>query len=456
MRPSSLIAFLFLSLVAFAFGQEPSQPALVGEGETSLADRLWLSGQLNVVNQSYPSFPAAYSGPNSLRNNAEQATTWVATIYTGFAITSKTEFFFDVESARGVGVSGALGLGGLLNLDAVTEPNAPATPYIARAQIRQIIPLGLETEQATRNPLGLATSVPVKRLELRLGKMSATDFFDLNAVGNDSHLQFLNYALDNNAAYDFPADSRGYTYGVLFELYHPGWVARFGEMLEPTDPSGNKLNWNLTKAHSENYEFELHRTLIPKHEGIVRFLAFMNHAEMASYAEAVSAYLSGEDPKPDLAAHIKPDQMNYGFGVNGEQEINDNFRLFGRYGWNIGTEEAYQFAEADRTFAIGADLGGKRWHREQDRIGLATAVNGLVYAHRRYLELGGVSYLLGDGGLNYALENVVEGYYNCRLRPGVFVAFDVQHVQNPGYNSARGPVWIFGVRLHLEGDIRFN
>jgi high affinity Mn2+ porin len=426
------------------------------EGTGSFADRLWLSGQVNVVNQSHPPFRSAYSGPNSLNDYAEEATTWVATLYTGISLSKYTEFFFDMESARGAGVSGALGLGGLLNLDAVTDRTATAAPYIARAQLRQIIPLGRETEEATRNPLGLATLIPSKRLEIHVGKTAVTDYFDLNAVGSDSHLQFLNYSIDNNAAYDFAGNSRGYTYGAVVELYHPGWAVRFGEMLESTDPSGTHTNWNISRGHSENYEFELQRSVIRRRSGTLRFLAFTNHADMASYPEAIAAYRSGIDLKPDLNAYIKPDRMNYGFGVNWQQDVNDSIRLFGRWGWNEGSMEAFQFAEADRTVALGGDLGGKKWHRRDDRIGLAVAVNGLSEPHRKYLELAGASYLLGDDGLNYSREKTVEAYYNFKLRRGIFLAFDVQHIRSPGYNSNRGPVWIFGVRLHLEGDIHFN
>jgi hypothetical protein len=436
--------------------QELGSTAAFDDGENSLSSRLWLSGQLNIVNQSHPGFPAKYSGPNSLDNEPEQATTGVATLYTGFGLTKHTEFFFDLESARGAGVSGALGLGGLPDLDAVTDHLATAAPYVARAQIRQIIALGHETEEATRNPLGLATLVPSRRLEIRVGKMSVTDFFDLNSIGSDSHLQFLNYTIDNNAAYDFAAGSRGYTYGVLLELYHPGWVFRFGEMFEPTDPNGFKTNWNLSRSRSENYEVEVHRNLLPKHPGIFRLLAFTNHADMGSYPDAVAAYLSGEDPRPDLAAHIRNGQMNYGFGLNGEQDVNGIFRLFGRLGWNEGTQEAFQFAEADRTLAIGMDFGDKRWRRAEDRIGVAFALNGLAAIHRTYLELGGISYLLGDSGLNYGREKVIEAYYNFKLHHGIYLALDVQNVQCPGYNASRGSVWIFGVRLHLEGDVHFN
>ena len=453
MNPASL--FLVLILFTAAWAQEPT-PVEGEPEEMTLADRIWLSGQINIVNQSHPSFHASYSGPNSFRQGAEQATTGVATIYTGFRLGRNTEFILDLESARGAGVSGALGLGGLPNLDAVTDPTATAAPYVARALLRQTIAFTKKTEPATRNPLGLDPFLPATRLEIRVGKMSVTDFFDLNSIGSDSHLQFLNYAIDNNAAYDFAADSRGYSYGVLFEFYHPGWAARFAEMLEPTDPTGLTTNWNVTQSRSENYEIELNPNLIKDRSSIFRFNSFVNHADAASYEDAVNGYLSGHDPTPDLSAHLKRGLENFGFGVNGEQELTESLRVFGRLGWNLGSKEAFQFAEADRTLALGADSGGKRWHRDQDRIGLAMAINALSDAHRHYLELGGSSYLLGDNGLRYSREKIFEGYYNFRLRHGVFLAFDLQHVRSPGYNANRGPVWIFGLRLHLEGEIHLE
>ena len=132
------------------------------------------------------------------------------------------------------------------------------------------------------------------------------------------------------------------------------------------------------------------------------------------------------------------------------------FGYFGRLGWNQGTREAFQFAEADRTVAFGGDLSGKAWHKPAHRIGLALAVNGLVLSHRTYLALGGQSYLLGDGGLDYGREKILETYYNVPLGHGFYVAFDVQQIWNPGYNQARGPVTIFGIRIHVEGDLHFN
>ena len=47
------------------------------------------------------------------------------------------------------------------------------------------------------------------------------------------------------AAYDYTADTRGYTYGFLTEFYDPGWALRFGEMLMPKVANGIELDWNV-------------------------------------------------------------------------------------------------------------------------------------------------------------------------------------------------------------------
>src|SRR5262250_750319 len=65
-------------------------------------------------------------------------------------------------------------LSGQLNVIAQAHPSF-SSPYGARAEIRQIIPLGDETAPANRGPLALAPRLPVRRLEIRAGKMSTVD-----------------------------------------------------------------------------------------------------------------------------------------------------------------------------------------------------------------------------------------------------------------------------------------
>jgi len=422
----------------------------------SFWDRFWLSMQANFIRQQHDVFPSLYSGPNSFLGVREHATSRVETLYTGFRISKNLEILADVESAGGAGLSNALGVAGFTNVDVVRNPTLGEDPYISRVMLHYTIPLGKETTEATRNPLSLASTVPVRRLELRLGKMSTVDFFDLNSVGSDSHLQFMNWATVNNGAFDYAADTRGYTYGFVAEYYSRTWAARFGEMLMPTVANGITLDWNLPRARGENFELEFHPTLLPKRASTVRALGFVNHANMGSYRQAVDGYLSGKDSTPDVTAYRLQGRVKYGFGLNTEQELTELWRAFGRLGWNDGRNESFAYTEIDRTAEIGTDFSGKPWHRRKDKIGAAFVANALSGDHRRYLELGGNGFILGDGGLRYGLEKILEMYYTAHVWRGISVALDYQRVADPGYNRDRGPADVVGFRIHVEDAISFD
>jgi high affinity Mn2+ porin len=448
-------ALLLLALSPL-LAQEAPSPAPSNGGDDSLWSRIWVSVQANFIRQQQPTFPALYSGPNSLDSSKEHATSRVETLYTGFQIAPQLEILFDVESAGGAGLSNALGVAGFTNVDVVRNPALGENPYVARVMLHYTIPLSSEMTEATRNPLALASTVPVRRLELRLGKMSTADFFDLNSVGSDSHLQFMNWAAVNNGAFDYAADTRGYTYGFVAEFYAKAWAARFGEMLMPTVANGITLDWDIARARAENFELEYHMALLPKHAGVVRALTFVNHADMGSYRDAINNYLSGKDAVPDITLSRVQGRIKYGFGLNAEQELTSYLRAFGRLGWNDGRTESYAYTEIDRTAELGADYQGKQWHRSRDKVGAAFIVNGLSGDHRSYLALGGDGFILGDGGLNYGLEKIFETYYTAHLWRGISVAADYQHIQDPAYNRDRGPVSVMSFRLHFEDAIPFE
>ena len=412
--------------------------------------RVWISGQANGIFQAHPDFPALYSGPNSLRNEGESKTSEVFTVYTGLEATRTTEIMFDLESSGGRGISDALGLAGFTNLDVVRNPELGRSPYIARAYIRQIIPLSAEKTKVQRGIFDVFQELPKKRLEIRFGKFSLVDFFDLNSVGSDSHLQFMNWTVDNNGAYDYAAQTRGYTFGAMAELVMPAWSLRFCEALMPTVANGIDLDFHLPRARAENIEFELRKSLLAKRQGAIRFLSYVNHADMGVYRQANQAFLAGTDPVPDVTRYRQQGNVKYGFGVNAEQELTETIRLFGRFGWNEGQHESFAYTEVDQTFEIGGDVRGDRWRRKLDKVGVAVVTNGISRDHQLYLKLGGRGFLLGDGTLNYGRENIVEGYYNAHVWRGIFAGFDLQHISNPGYNRDRGPVIVPAVRLHVD------
>lgn len=403
-----------------------------------------------MIFQAHPPFPAPYSGPNSFKSEGEHALSRVLTLYLGWQATHTTEFLFDVEETGGRGISDAFGLAGFTNLDVVRNPDLGAAPYIARVMLHQIIPLSTKTVEAERNFLSLATSLPEKRLEFRIGKFGTADFFDVNEVGTDSHLQFTNWTIDNNGAYDYAADTRGYTYGAIVEYQSPYFGVRFGEMLMPKLANGIDLDFDLRRARAENLEFELRPTLIKGRKTEVKPLAFLNHANMGSYREAVYAFLSGLDSTPDVAAHRHQGTLKQGFGLNLEQELPASLRAYFRVGWNEGKHESFAYTEVNNTFAAGADMSGERWGRRFDRVGLADVTNGLSQEHKEYLALGGLGFLLGDGRLNYGREKILESYYNFQVWRGLYVAALLQYITNPGYNRDRGPAIVPGSRLHVD------
>ncbi|HXB72010.1 MAG TPA: carbohydrate porin [Candidatus Acidoferrales bacterium] len=439
-----------------SFAQGNDAPAPSSGGQESFWNRFWISVQGNFIRQQHPTFDAKYSGPNSFLPEREHATSRVETLYTGFQIARRLEILTDIESAGGAGLSGALGIAGFTNVDVVRNPTLSENPYVSRVMLHYTIALSKETTEATRNPLSLASTVPVRRLELRLGKMSTVDFFDLNSVGSDSHLQFMNWALVNNGAYDYAADTRGYSYGLVAEYFTKTWAARFGEMLMPTVANGVQLDWNISRARGENLEFEYHTAFLPNRLSVVRALGFVNHANMGSYRDAINGYLSGKDAVPDVTLYRKQGRVKYGFGLNGEQELTRLWRAFGRLGWNEGAKESYAYTEIDRTAEIGSDFRGKPWHRPQDKMGAAFVANGITGDHRRYLALGGQGFILGDGGLNYGLEKIFETYYTAHLWRGISLAIDYQHVTNPGYNQDRGPASVVSFRVHIEDAVPFD
>ena len=410
----------------------------------------WISGQANIIFQWHPSFPTKYSGPNSLRSQGESATSKLYTLFLGYEFSPTTEVFLDMESAGGGGLSAALGLAGFTNLDVVRNPELSAAPYVARIMIRQIIPLSGERVEAERDPLHLATSLPVRRIEIRAGKFSLVDFFDVNSWGSDSYLQFLNWTVDDYGTYDYAANTRGYTDGVLLEYDDRSWSARFAETLMPKVANGINLDADIARARSENLEFEARGNRIAHRAGTVRFLSYVNHGDMGNYAQAVRDFLDQLTPTPDIIFTRHQGRHKYGFGLNFEQAITPQVGVFGRLGWSDGHNESFAYTEDDRTLEIGGFTTGEKWRRKNDRAGAAFVVNGIVASHQQYLALGGLGFLLGDGALNYGPEKIFEGFYTAHLWRGIFASFDLQHINNPGYNQARGPVTVPGARLHLE------
>jgi high affinity Mn2+ porin len=438
---------------------QPQDPPVLSMAPHSEDGRYWISGQANSILQAHGHFHSPYEGPNSLRNIIEYKASEVATLYLGYQLRPNTRYntdlIVDFENAGGRGISQALGLAGATNLDVVRNPNLSTSPYLSRGEIHQIIGVTDEMVDQERGPFTPATRVPVRRFEIRVGKMSLPDTFDINSVGTDSHLQFTNWTIDNNGAWDYAADTRGYTVGGILEYDERVWSARYGIAAMPTVANGIDLDWAFSRANGQNWEFELRKGLFaallsPKREGAIRILSYVNRAHMGDYRESVQQYLSGQFATPDITQSARFSAVKYGFGLNTEQVLTDNLRLFARFGWNEDQHESFAYTEVGQTVSFGGDYYGSQWRRPSDKAGIAFVSNAIKRDHQNYLHYGGLGFLLGDGGLTYAREDIVEWYYNAHFGRGLFGMLGGSYIAHPGYNSDRGPVLVPAARVHVD------
>jgi carbohydrate-selective porin OprB len=251
-----------------------------------------------------------------------------------------------------------------------------------------------------------------------------------------------------NGAWDYPADTRGYTWGWVHEFHARRWSLRYGSAAEPKIANGIRFDRRLFRDRSDMFEGEL-RYRPRGHAGAIRILSFLNHTNSRTYADAL--LLARENgAAPDVTATQRIGTLKYGFGLNLEQEITKNAGAFVRLGWNDGKTESFAFTAIDRLASGGISVTGAKWKRPFDTAATALTVSGVSGVHAAYLTSGGQDFILGDGALRYGPEYVSETYYSARIIPGVFATLDLQRVVNPAFNRDRGPVWIPTFRLHVE------
>ena len=224
----------------------------------------------------------------------------------------------------------------------------------------------------------------------------------------------------------------------------------------PTIANGPDLDWALRRASGQNVEGRLSNIPSPARscpqsaKASSASSASANHADMGRYRDANNRFLAGTGTTPVITDVQQQSSLKYGFGLNFEQDLTSDVTLFGRFGWNEGQHESWAYTEVDQTVELGGDLVGNRWHRPDDKLGLVYISNAIKRDHQAYLALGGHGFLLGDGHLSYAREDIVESYYTLHTWKGIFYALDAQFIEHPGYNQARGPVLVESVRMHVD------
>jgi high affinity Mn2+ porin len=409
-------------------------------------DRNWnIHFQATSIGQMHGSFPSLYEGENSLPSHPEHRVSITATVFLSFRLGRHWDFVINSELAGGKGFGEVTGIAGFTNGEIPRVASATPTLYLARAYARYTIPLGPETEEIADGANQTPSLTSAQRMSFLTGKFAMTDFFDGNSYSHDPRTQFINWSLMSNGAWDYPADTRGYTIGTIEELRMRSWSIRAAAVMEPTTANGPTFDTRIGHNRGIALEYE-HDHSIAGRSGAIRVLAFDNRAEAGTYREALHI----RTVNPDLGPTRRNGVAKYGFGLNFEQAVSKDAGVFGRYGWNDGKTETWAFTEIDRSLSGGISLNGRRWGRSQDTIGIATARNYLSGDHRSFLAAGGYGFILGDGRLNYAPEQIVEAYYAFPINRMWTITGDYQYIANPAYNQARGPVSVGTIRLHWE------
>jgi high affinity Mn2+ porin len=453
LRPGAFAILLGLGGAALAVpaaaDPAPDAPSDQAAQDDQPAAPEWYSlhGQVTVVTQYHSAFTSPFRGSNSLDPGSRGDETVSATLFAGIRVGDNLGLYADPEIDQGFGLSNTLGIADFTSGEAYKVGSS--TPYVRlpRAFGRYVFGLGgdVQTDDPGQNQLGgshLADNVTIT-----FGKFNTTDIFDTNSYTLGPRNDFLNWGIINAAGFDYAADAWGFTYGAAAEWTQSWWTLRAG-IFDLSRVPNTKFLVRGFGEFSTIAEFEVREDWLGA-PGKVKFLGFENTGDMANYNDAVRA-AAGSGLPPNVA-NVREYSTRPGAEINAEQQILPDLGAFLRLSLNDGHKEAYEFTDVNHSVSGGLSLKGTRWDRPDDTLGVAAVVSGISSDARRYFAAGGLGILIGDGQLpEYDPEEVLELFYNVTITKGITFGVDYQHAENPGYDPLRGPVDIFGFRVHGE------
>jgi high affinity Mn2+ porin len=452
----ALLAAIPMTLARLAHADESAPPAqAVGDGaqpdttdDAAQPEQWAVHGQSTLFEMYHPAFTSPYRGPQSLDPGSRGSETFDATLYAGFRPWAGGELWINPEADQGFGLSNSFGVAGYLSGEAYKL--GAAAPYyrMARAFFRQTIDLGGETGKVDRDLNQLGGSETADRLVITVGKIAVVDIFDTNKYAHDPRSDFANWSIIDAGAFDYAADAWGTTYGGVAELYWGRWAVRAGLFDLSAQPNDKYLENRLFSQFQLDIELEERHT-VWNQPGQVKLLYWLTRGRLGLYSDALAlAAATGTTPSTALVRNYR---SKAGIVLNLEQQIVNDLGAFARLSASQGDVEENDFTDINRSLSFGLSLGGSRWNRPDDTVGLAAAFNQISHEGKLYLAAGGLGGIVGDGQLPQAgPEQILETYYSAAAFQYAHVTFDYQFVRDPAYARERGPVSVLGLRLHAE------
>ena len=430
----------------YQIGDASKWGSFIANGPTAIEeDRFALHGQVTYVQQYVPQFRSPYVGPQSLFTNQGRETA-DTTFYVGTRLWQGAEFWINPELDQGFGLSNTFGVAGFPSGEAYKVGSDYPTTRVPRAFIRQTINLGGEAQKVDAGINQFSGTNTANRLVITLGKLSISDIFDDNRYAHDPRNDFMNWALVDAGTFDYAADAWGYTYGGAIEWYMGKWTLAMGIFDAPIVPNSTELDPHFNQFQSL---FEIaHRHELWGQPGEITVTGWLTRARLGNYNDAVAlAQVTGQPA--DIAA-VRRYTSRSGIAANLEQQITQDWGIFMRTGLASPNVEPDAFTDVDRTIAAGASFSGRQWGRPDDVWAVAGILNNISTSHQTFFNNGGLGIVIGDGQLPHpGIEQILETYYTFPFY-GWKVTFDYQFITNPAYNRDRGPVSVFGTRLHFQ------
>jgi len=276
----------------------------------------------------------------------------------------------------------------------------------------------------------IATSSPSRRAVSR-----SSTVVDANRYANDATTEFFNWALFASGAYDYPADTRGYTWGVLADLAVDWWSLRGGIALVPFLRELPTMDWRIGKSRGLMAEYEV-RYKLRELPGASSLLLFLNSARMGSYEQVLENPRSTATTSRRRAKTVEPST-----GLLSPSSSSSRIRS--------GLHEAQLERRPQRVVGVHRDRPLDRRRRDAKRRPVEPAQRRRRRRRRRERSFGpsqalfgpaaDTVFIIGDGALAYAPEIVGDFYYRFHVSDLIAFSAMYQPVINPAYNSDADP-----------------